>query len=86
MTTKKAHPVRKAPGVSQRAVALLERMALEANHPDQRAGLLHLSDLYRHCPTFYPNVNIPESDGLPLKGSRASTAGFSSPGAMCMEG
>ncbi|WP_404291508.1 hypothetical protein ACD578_05295 [Microvirga sp. RSM25] len=53
---------------------------------DARSGLLHLADLYRHCPTFYPNLTIREGDGLPMRASSASAAGFGSPGAMCMEG
>ena len=86
MKKRKAQPEHEVPGLSLRCAERLYRAALEAEHPDVRAGLLHLGDLYRHCPTYYPNLNIRESDGLPLKASHSSSAGFGSPGAMCVEG
>jgi hypothetical protein len=73
------------PVVFLRRADRIQELAEGVKHADARAGLLHLADLYRHCPRFYPNLNIRESDGLPMKAS-SSVAGFGSPGAMCMEG
>jgi hypothetical protein len=84
MKKTKLKPAAKVPGVFLKCADRLHEASFAyVNQPDIRAGLLHLSDLYRHCPTFYPSLNIRESDGLPLTTSRSTTAGFGSPGAMC---
>lgn len=51
-----------------------------------KAGLLHLADLHRHHPRFYPEHHIPPSD-LPVRYAPAPPAGiFGSIGQLCAEG
>jgi len=82
---KQAAPAAQVPAAFKRCAERLYDVAETVKDPDARAGLLHLGDLYQHCPSFYPNVNIRESDGLPLRTSYASASGVGSPGAMCVE-
>lgn len=51
------------------------------------AGLRHLADLHEHHPTFYPELDIREGDGLPWRGyAEPQVSLFGSASQQCAEG
>ncbi|ACL55650.1 hypothetical protein [Methylobacterium nodulans] len=73
-------------GDDQRAMALAAQRRLKVCAAQD---LLALADLYDHCSTLYPEVQVPPTDGLPINGdalrAAVARASGSSPALACME-